>query len=246
VVQVVSEAVEIFAKHRKLMTDWGPQSPARAQTNRQSLAEAPMTREKQITTALKLLNPTLTEREQCRLHIEEVLNVVEAAGKAADHARATKERMHRYSAALRYLHQASSRHVATGGALAVPLSTIAAAVASDAAWSAHWSPPSRWVKEETATALSYELLTSWNPGVISQSAGAAWDRLAGVLCGKRGSLYRHLRNFAARTPNVDHYRRRVRERRLVIGEDKLLQRLRERTPLGWIEYAPDKITIARI
>ena len=96
--------------------------------------DLPMDREEQTTAALNLLNPPLVEREQCRLHVEHLLDIVGAAGKAAYHARATKRRRRDYGAALQRFYRASRNHVAAGGVLPIPLSTIERAVAFDAAW----------------------------------------------------------------------------------------------------------------
>ena len=121
-----------------------------------------MTRTEQIDKALALLAPPLREREDCRKHVAQVLDVMKGVDRAARHAKVTKKTMRAYSAALRRLQAASKAHVAAGGSLALSLERVDRAVAFDVEWSARWRPPSRWLKHEQAVARAHELLTGWN------------------------------------------------------------------------------------
>lgn len=185
-------------------------------------------RAEQIAFALEKIAPTASDRDECRRHIEEVLDIVESAGRAAAHAKNTKTRMRHYSAQLKRFLKVSREHAAAGGALAMSLSMVERAVALDAAWSARWSQPSRSLKQECAVAMAYEVLTCYNPEAIVMTPGSTWDQLAVIFNGETRvrSLYRQMQNFAERYPAAKAYRRRVREPRKRGGEDPLLQQLR--------------------
>ena len=155
-----------------------------------------MTRKQQVSAALDQLAPK-HHRAECKAEIERALDMVEAAGRAVEHAKITRKSMRTYSLALRRMALASKAHAAAGGALALPRHVIENAVLLDRTWSAHWSPPSRSLKKQTAIKLAYELLSHWSSQPITTSRNRAWHELAGILLGDRkANLFRQLRAVA--------------------------------------------------
>ncbi len=155
-----------------------------------------MTRDQQMRKALELLAPSKRDLAECRAYIETVLNAMEAAARAAEHAKVTRKSMRAYSATLQRMQAVSHKHHVAGGALAIPHDQIERAAHFDKEWSAHWHPPPDTLKEQFAVALAYELLSVWNPGVISINRDGTWHELAALLYGdEQRNLYRQLRAF---------------------------------------------------
>ena len=151
-----------------------------------------MTRAEQIKAALTIINPATHERRSCREHLEWSLNVVDGAGRAAQHAGITQKEMRAKRAVLKRLQKVSS-----GAHVALALSPgFNNAITSEIRWLDHWSPPSPWVKQEYAVAMAYDLLSSWNPAAITVSATGKWNSLAAALIGDLDvNLYRQIRKF---------------------------------------------------
>jgi hypothetical protein len=153
-----------------------------------------MTREQQVDEALNLLDPA--ERDVCRAHIEEALDIIAAVIRADEHAKVTKTSIHAYSAALQRFLLASKKHRDAGGALAISHERIERAVDLDTDWSAHWGPYPRRTGQVAVT-LANEILVRWKPDAISVYQDGAWNRLAALLCGDPGrNLYRQIQAFA--------------------------------------------------
>jgi hypothetical protein len=152
-----------------------------------------MTRDEQITEALKRLNPPAEERAQCQAHVEELFDLMASAERAAEHVRITRKMLRDQRAALRRMRSASNAYLGAGGARGA----VERALDFDEEWLTHWSPPSRWLKQQTAVELAYELLSCWNPDGIAVSRESAWHEMATILYGDRtADLFRQLRNFA--------------------------------------------------
>ncbi|HEY6619408.1 MAG TPA: hypothetical protein VIY68_07680 [Steroidobacteraceae bacterium] len=151
-----------------------------------------MTRAEQIKAALTIINPAAHELHRCSEHVEWSLNVVEGAGRAAQHAGITQKEMRAKRAALERLQHVSS---GTRAAIALPRH-FEDAIVFQIDWLDHWSPPSPWVKQEYAVAMAYDLLSSWNPAAITVSATGKWNSLAAALIGDPDvNLFRQLRKF---------------------------------------------------
>jgi hypothetical protein len=145
-----------------------------------------MTREEQLVAALVLLPDR-------REDIEHALDIMDAATRAVAHARVTKKERRAYSASLRRLAATTRATIDAGGAVALPKSKLDHLIEFDADWSAHWSPPSRWLKQQTAVALAYDLLD----GDVPLSRVSPWHRLAGVLLGDPAAdLFRQMRAYS--------------------------------------------------
>ena len=151
-----------------------------------------MTRAEQIKAALTIINPATSERRRCREHVGWSLDVVEGAGRAAQHAGVTKKKMRAKRAVLKRLQKVSS-----GAHVALALSPgFNYAITSEIRWLDHWSPPSPWVKQEYAVAMAYDLLSSWNAAAITVSATGKWNSLAAALIADSDvNLYRQIRKF---------------------------------------------------
>jgi hypothetical protein len=151
-----------------------------------------MTRAEQVNAALAIIDPPAEELDSCREHVERLLDIVEGAGRAAQHAGVTKKEMAAKRAALKRLLQ-----VGSGSHVAMALSpSHKRQIACQIDWLDHWSPPSPSVKKEYAVAMAYELLSRWSPDAITVSATGKWNALAATLIGGLGvNLYRQLRKF---------------------------------------------------
>jgi hypothetical protein len=156
-----------------------------------------MTREQLIKRAMKLVAPPASEHADCQAQIERALEVVESAGRDAEHSKITKKARGAYSAALKRLLIETRAIAAAGGALAMLPSVIEGAVAFDNMWSAGWRPHSRWKKQEWAAALAHHLLAQWRPEEkIVATKGKKWHRLAAILYGDPDDdLYRQLLKY---------------------------------------------------
>jgi hypothetical protein len=157
-------------------------------------------RDKQINDALDVLAPPPDERERCRAHIEEVLELMASADRAAEHA-VTKKALSDYRDLLVRFRK-GSKHSADAG---VPLAFRLDAIDHAIEWLDHWSPPPSALKQHHAVALAYELATSWGMKTLVSRKGK-WHQLAQILYGDRDAdLYRQVQTFAKR--------RQVRSRR---------------------------------
>jgi hypothetical protein len=164
-------------------------------------------RDKQINDALNVLAPPPDERERCRAHIEEVLDLMASADRASEHA-VTKKALSNYRGVL-VRFRAGSKHSADAH---VPLGFRLDAIDHAIKWLDHWSPPPSALKQRHAVALAYELATSWSMEILVSPKGK-WHQLAQILCGDRdASLYRQVQTFAKRR-QVRSRRTKVRSRR---------------------------------
>jgi hypothetical protein len=155
-----------------------------------------MTRAQQVREALDLLDSPASERDTCRAHIKEVLDIIESVIRADENAKITRTAMLAYSDALRRMLAASKKHRDAGGALAIPHEVIERAVDFDKDWSANWGPYPRRTGQVAVT-LARELLVRWKPAAISVYTDGAWNKLAALLCGEPGrNLYRQIQAFA--------------------------------------------------
>jgi hypothetical protein len=164
-------------------------------------------RDKQINDALDVLAPPPDERERCRAHIEEVLDLMASADRASEHA-VTKKALSDYRGVL-VRFRAGSKRAADAH---VPLGFRLDAIDHAIKWLDHWSPPPSALKQRHAVALAYELATSWSMETLVSPKGK-WHQLAQILCGDRdASLYRQVQTFAKRR-QVRSRRTKVRSRR---------------------------------
>jgi hypothetical protein len=164
-------------------------------------------RDKQINDALDVLAPPPDERERCRAHIEEVLDLMASADRASEHA-VTKKALSDYRGVLVRFRAGSKRSADAHVPLGFRLDAIDQAIK----WLDHWSPPPSALKQRHAVTLAYELATSWSMETLVSPKGK-WHQLAQILCGDRdASLYRQVQTFAKRR-QVRTRRTKVRSRR---------------------------------
>jgi hypothetical protein len=155
-------------------------------------AERKADRDKQIKAALDLLAPLPDERERCRAHIEEVLDFVVSADRAAEHA-VTKKALSDYRDVLVQFRARSKRAADAGLPLAFRLDAIDRAID----WLDHWSPPPSALKQRHAVALAYELATRWGMKTLVSRKGYG-DREADLYRQKcRADLPAKERRFLA-------------------------------------------------
>src|SRR5271170_310410 len=136
-------------------------------------------RDKQINDALDVLAPPPDERERCRAHIEEVLELMASADRASEHA-VTKKALSDYRDVLVRFRAGSKRSADAHVPLGFRLDAIDHAIK----WLDHWSPPPSALKQRHAVALAYELATSWSLETLVSRKGK-WHQLAQILCGDR-------------------------------------------------------------
>jgi hypothetical protein len=122
-----------------------------------NVAQRKADRDKQINDALDVLAPPPDEREPCRAHIEEVLDLMASADRASEHA-VTKKALSDYRDVLVRFRAGSKRSADAHVPLGFRLDAIDHAIK----WLDHWSPPPSALKQRHAVALAYELATSWS------------------------------------------------------------------------------------
>jgi hypothetical protein len=180
---------------------------AQREAAQRKAAQRKTDRDKQIEAALDMLVPLQDERERCRAHIEEVLDLMASADRAAEHG-VTKKALSDYRDVLVQFRARSKRSADAGVPLAFRLDAIDHAIK----WLDHWSPPPSALKQRHAVALAYELATRWGMKTLVSRKGK-WHQLAQILYGDReADLYRQVQTFA-KMRRVRSRRTKVRSRR---------------------------------
>jgi hypothetical protein len=189
-------------------------------------------RNQQIDAVLELLKPQLHERDDCRKHVEEVVDHMAAVGRAAEYASIHRKDLRSLRKDLQAIRTRIAAFNRDNGIrlMGIPPTTIKRVgeqsptpptdpIASVIDWLDHWTPPSRWVKEKAAVARALQLLCQWKgyshdrlPPVHDDSD---WTKLAAMLYGDRHAnsqqqagrrirarIYGHVQNFVKELKGV--------------------------------------------
>ena len=187
-------------------------------------------RNQQIDAVLELLKPQLHERDDCRKHVEEVVDHMAAVGRAAEYdsvhhkdLRSLREDLQRIRTRIAVFNRDNGIRLMgippttskRGGESTPPTDLISSTID----WLDHWTPPSRWLKEKAAVARALQLLCRWKgyshdrlPPVHDDSD---WTKLAAMLYGDRDAnsqqqagrrirarIYGHVQNLVNKLKGV--------------------------------------------
>jgi hypothetical protein len=182
----------------------------------------------QIDAVLELLKPQLHERDDCRKHVEEVVDHMAAVGRAAEYDSVHPKDLRSLRKDLQRIRTRIAAFSRDNGIrlLGIPPTTIKRGgeqpptpptdpISRAIDWLDHWTPPSRWLKEKAAVARALQLLCRWKgyshdrlPPVQDDSD---WTKLAAMLYGDRHAnsqqqagrrIYGHVQNFVKKLKGV--------------------------------------------